>query len=85
MLSKPCILSLSSTRLINSLKHEHSCKILYFFLNPHLGIWMIQIIKICTVGLIRIQNLAWVKVFRIISVLAFAAQTRIIQNNLAGV
>ena len=29
MLSKPRILSLSSTRLINSIKHEHSCKILY--------------------------------------------------------
>ena len=29
MLGKPRILSLSPTRLINSIKHEHSCKILY--------------------------------------------------------
>ena len=31
MLDKPCILSLFATRLINSIKHEHSCKILYLF------------------------------------------------------
>ena len=31
MLGKPRILSLSSTRLIDSIKHEHSCKILYHF------------------------------------------------------
>ena len=30
MLGKPRILSVSPTRLINSIKHEHSCKILYF-------------------------------------------------------
>ena len=29
MLGKPRILSLFPTRLINSIKHEHSCKILY--------------------------------------------------------
>ena len=29
MLGKPRILSLSPTRLINSIKHDHSCKILY--------------------------------------------------------
>ena len=29
MLGKPRILSLLPTRLINSIKHEHSCKILY--------------------------------------------------------
>ena len=29
MLGKPSILSLFPTRLINSIKHEHSCKILY--------------------------------------------------------
>ena len=29
MLGKPCMLSLSSTRLINSIKPEYSCKILY--------------------------------------------------------
>ena len=29
MLDKPHVLSLSSTCLINSIKHEHSCKILY--------------------------------------------------------
>ena len=29
MLGKPRILSLSPTRLINSIKHEYSCKILY--------------------------------------------------------
>ena len=28
-LGKPRILSLTPTRLINSIKHEHSCKILY--------------------------------------------------------
>ena len=33
MLGKPRILSLSPTRLINSIKHEHSCKILYFSLD----------------------------------------------------
>ena len=32
MFDKPRILSLSSTRLINSIKHEHSCKFLYFSL-----------------------------------------------------
>ena len=31
MLGKPGILSLFPTRLINSIKHEHSCKILYIF------------------------------------------------------
>ena len=31
MLGKPRILSLFPTRLINSIKHEHSCKILYVF------------------------------------------------------
>ena len=31
MLGKPRILSLFPTRLINSIKHEHSCKILYIF------------------------------------------------------
>ena len=31
MLDKPHILSLFPTRLINSIKHEHSCKIFYFF------------------------------------------------------
>ena len=30
MLGKPHILSFFPTRLINSIKHEHSCKILYF-------------------------------------------------------
>ena len=37
MLDKPLILSLFLTRLINSIKHEHSCKILYItfiFLEP---------------------------------------------------
>ena len=29
MLGKPRILSFFPTRLINSIKHEHSCKILY--------------------------------------------------------
>ena len=29
MLDKPRILFFSPTRLINSIKHEHSCKILY--------------------------------------------------------
>ena len=29
MLGKPRILSFSQTRLINSIKHEHLCKILY--------------------------------------------------------
>ena len=29
MLGKPRILSLSSIRFINSIKHEHECKILY--------------------------------------------------------
>ena len=42
MLGKPRILSLFPTRLINSIKHEHSCKILYLFnfliiLDIHLG------------------------------------------------
>ena len=32
MLGKPPILSLFPTRLINSIKHEHSCKILYVIL-----------------------------------------------------
>ena len=31
MLDKPRILSLSLTRLINSIKHEHKCKILYIY------------------------------------------------------
>ena len=31
MLGKPRILSFSPTRLINSIKHEHSCKILYTY------------------------------------------------------
>ena len=30
MIGKPRTLNLSPTRLINSIKHEHSCKILYF-------------------------------------------------------
>ena len=30
MLGKPRIVSLFPTRLINSIKHEHSCKILYY-------------------------------------------------------
>ena len=29
MLGKPCILSFSPAQFINSIKHEHSCKILY--------------------------------------------------------
>ena len=29
MLGKPLLLSLFPTRLINSIKHKHSCKILY--------------------------------------------------------
>ena len=41
MLGKPRILSLSPIRLINSIKHEHSCKILYIVvklvLNAFLG------------------------------------------------
>ena len=35
MLGKPHILSLFQTRLINSIKHEHSCKILYVHTNFH--------------------------------------------------
>ena len=31
MLDKPRYLSISPTRLINSMKHEHSCKILFFY------------------------------------------------------
>ena len=31
MLGRPRILSLSPTRLINSIKHDQSCKILYLF------------------------------------------------------
>ena len=34
MLLKPHILSLSPTRLMNSIKHEHACRILYVSLPP---------------------------------------------------
>ena len=42
MLGKPRILSLSSTRLINSIKHEHSCKIIYLLhdaVAPIVWVW----------------------------------------------
>ena len=37
MLGKPCINLFSPTRLIKSIKHEHSCKILYILLLTLLG------------------------------------------------
>ena len=37
MLDKPCIYLFFPTRLINSIKHEHSCEILYLLLLPLCG------------------------------------------------
>ena len=46
MLDKPRILSLSPTRLINSIKHEHSCKILYL-LSLLLSVGVLCLFLVC--------------------------------------
>ena len=42
MLGKPRILPFSPTRLINSIKHEHSCKILYLTHKRTAGSWQLS-------------------------------------------